>query len=89
MAGDGCSVLLLTGAASCIMLIVNGLVVQEVYGWVSMVGPPELRNPRVAQVVSFFLPVLLIFFEWWLLDWLVDLHHIRRRKLEEEEEQTP
>ena len=67
------------------MLIVNGLIVREVYGFVAQIGPAFLRHARVVQVVSFFLPVLLIFVEWWLVDWWTDRWHRRRRARESQD----
>ncbi|HPM82377.1 MAG TPA: hypothetical protein PLF81_16830 [Candidatus Anammoximicrobium sp.] len=69
---DGCGFVLLTFLFSCFFLILNSALISK------LVPPPEaapwlLARPGVNQAVLFVGPVILIFLEWWLADFVVGL----------------
>lgn len=69
---DGCGFVSLTFLFSCSFLILNSALISK------FVPPPEaapwlLARPGVNQAVLFVGPVILIFVEWWLADFVVGL----------------
>lgn len=68
----GCGFLLWTCLATCVLLLVNAGIVGSLYSFLAPIGPRILRHPRALQFLLFAGPVLLLFFEWWLVDFLVD-----------------
>ncbi|MCH5378164.1 MAG: hypothetical protein JJ992_29765 [Planctomycetes bacterium] len=69
---DGCGFLTLTCLFTCFFLILNSAVVSRFYPQFSALWPSLLRQPRVVQMMMFVAPVVLIFFEWWLVDLAAD-----------------
>jgi hypothetical protein len=76
---DGCGHFLVTGIVSAFFLVINGVLVASLYMWLSPLGPPILRHPRAASVIAIVGPLLLVLFEWWLIDWMVDVLSPRER----------
>lgn len=70
--GDGCGFLLVTCLVTCCFLAINSTLVQILFGWLSPLGPEFFRRPRMAQLIMFTAPVLLVVVEWWLADRIVD-----------------
>ena len=68
---DGCFFSLMTLLISGAFLIVNGVVVGLAFGGLAA-AIPLLQTQRVGQTVQFLLPVLMLFLEWKLLDFLSD-----------------
>ena len=81
----GCGFLLLTCIITCLLLLLNGILVTTLYNWFSPLGPDWLEREKVRQFALFVAPVLLILAEWWLVDFLVDriagLARRRRRSI--------
>jgi hypothetical protein len=70
---DGCGFVVLTCLFSCFFLILNSVLLRELYPRFAQAGPALLQHPRVIQAVMFIGPVALMFLEWWLVDLVVDL----------------
>ena len=68
----GCGFLVLTCLFSSLFLIVNGELVRAVYAWLSPVAPALLRSAKMQQGILFVGTVLLLFVEWWLVDFLTE-----------------
>jgi hypothetical protein len=68
----GCGFTLLTALAACLLLVLNGLIVGNVYGSTAEVLPALLREPRWAQTIVFVGPVLLMVVQFWAYDVAVD-----------------
>ena len=67
---QGCGFLLLTAAFSCLFLIINAILVAALFRrFVVGFASPEFQ--RAAQLGMFALTVLMVFIEWWLVDWIV------------------
>ena len=62
--GNGCVYILIQGFLICLLLIINGFVVRST---VNLDWGEELRVPQAIQLV---LPVLMIFVELWLFDFV-------------------
>lgn len=73
MRSDGCGHFLATGIVSAFFLVINGVLVASLYTWLAPMGPAVLSHPRAAGVIAIVGPLLLVFVEWWLIDWLVDI----------------
>jgi hypothetical protein len=68
----GCGFLLLSVLVSCVLLILNGLIVSNVF-YASFSGLPDfLRDRRASQAIVFLGPVLLLAVQWWAYDVAVD-----------------
>lgn len=66
---DGCGFALGTSVFTCVLLILNGVLVTAIYQWAFPTGAPHsLQRLKFAQVVMFVGPVLLLFLEWTLFD---------------------
>jgi hypothetical protein len=70
---DGCGYVVLTCVFSCLFLVLNSALLTRMYPVLAEYGPSFLENPRVIQAIMFIGPVILIFFEWWFVDLVVDL----------------
>ena len=62
--GNGCVYLLMQGFLICLLLIINGFIVRST---VNLDWGEELRIPQAIQLV---LPVMMIFVELWLFDFV-------------------
>jgi hypothetical protein len=76
---DGCGFLVLTCLFTCFFLVLNSGLVSRFYWQLADAGPEFLRNPRVAQMLMFLGPVMLLFLEWWIVDFIVESLTPRRR----------
>ena len=76
---DGCGFLILTCLFTCFFLVLNSGLVSRFYPEIAAAGPALLRHPRVAQMLMFLSPVVLLFVEWWLVDFVVETVTPRRR----------
>lgn len=70
---EGCGYLLATCIVTCFLLMLNSAIVSNFYPALAAAGPSFMRHPRVAQMFMYLGPVVLIFFEWWIVDVVVDL----------------
>ncbi len=78
--GSGCGFVIVTCLVACGFLLINGVMVMSFYRWYSSFGPDFLKEDAVAQGILFIGPILLMFFEWWLVDFIVDLIMPNRHK---------
>ena len=78
-ARDGCGFLLLTCLFTCFLLVLNCIAVARFQPLLIGDGPGWLREPRVPQTTMFLTPGVLLFFEWWLVDLIVELLTPRRK----------
>ena len=69
----GCGFLIATSIATCIFLVLNGMLVTRFYGWWSPFAPEQFKRPNVAQALGLTLPVVMLFFEWWAFDFITGL----------------
>lgn len=69
---SGCLLMLLACAAACLMFVANGIVFSAIYTQLAPRGPEWLRHAKVAQVLMFVTPLLMLIAEWWVLDQLRD-----------------
>lgn len=77
---DGCGFALMTSVFTCVLLILNGILVTGIYQAIFPDGPPSsLQRVKFAQVFLFIGPVLLLFFEWTLFDFGVRRILLARR----------
>jgi hypothetical protein len=68
----GCGFVLLSVVVSCVLLVLNGLIVTNVF-YSSASGLPDfLRDRRASQAIVFLGPVLLLAVQWWAYDVTVD-----------------
>lgn len=66
---DGCGFAIATSVFTCLLLILNGILVTAIYQWSFPDGPPQsLQKVKVVQLFLFVGPVLLLFIEWTLFD---------------------
>jgi hypothetical protein len=68
----GCGFLLLTVLVSCFLLVLNGLIVTNVYAVSAESLPDVLRDRRWSQAIVFLGPVVLLVVQWWAYDVTVD-----------------
>ena len=77
----GCGLLLLSMLVSCVLLVLNGLIITNVYVASVASLPEPLRDRRLSQAIVFLGPVVLLVVQWWAYDVTVDwLLPTRRRK---------
>ena len=69
---SGCGYYLVLTAVGCILLLVNGFLVQTGLSAYQEYGPRELTEPKAQQAIQVVVPVALIFMEYWLYDWSLD-----------------
>ena len=70
--GGGCGFLVAACIVTCCFLAINSTLVQVLFAWLAPLGPEFFTKPRVAQLIMFTAPVVLVVFEWWLADVIVD-----------------
>ncbi|MEX2174363.1 MAG: hypothetical protein WD872_08375 [Pirellulaceae bacterium] len=68
----GCGVLLLAVLFSSVLLVLNGLIVTNLFTASAASLPPVLREPRWAQAILFLGPVFLLVVQWWAYDVAID-----------------
>lgn len=71
VSSTGCGFLGATCVVSCVFLFLNVAIVSTLYPVLAGWGPELLKNERVAQAILYAAPILLVFCEWWLVDWVV------------------
>ncbi|WP_164102995.1 hypothetical protein [Candidatus Laterigemmans baculatus] len=69
--GLGCLFVIASTALTCLLLFINGGLVQAAYAMLAPTGPDFLSEPRVTQFVMFVGPVLLVVVEWVMIDYLL------------------
>ncbi|HAN96466.1 MAG TPA: hypothetical protein DCQ98_03075 [Planctomycetaceae bacterium] len=69
---SGCGYVLAVLIAACVLLLVNGVLVQAALVAYRPVAPAELNDQRAQQAIRFLLPVAMLFMEYWLYDWMID-----------------
>lgn len=77
--GAGCGFLLRACLVTCLFLVINSVLVSSLYAWYKPSGPPIMKKNEFAQTIMFAVPVLLVFVEWWLVDFLYDRLSLRRQ----------
>jgi hypothetical protein len=80
--------LALTCFVTCFFLVLNSAVVSIFYPPLAAAGPGLLRHPRVAQMIMYLAPVVLIFIEWWIVDLAVELVTPARHGVDDQETST-
>jgi len=85
---DGCGFLILTCLFTCLFLVLNSALVSRFYWEVAAAGPAFLSDPRIAQMLMFLGPVVLLFIEWWIVDFVVETVSPRRRSRDQDTIQT-
>ena len=73
---DGCFTVIWICLITSIFLVFNGALVGGFYIWMS---PEEPESRRLVQAILYLAPVLLIFPEWAIIDWVLDRLRPRRR----------
>ncbi|MDX1948855.1 MAG: hypothetical protein SFU86_25935 [Pirellulaceae bacterium] len=68
----GCGYVLMTILVTCVLLVLNGLIVTNVYQAAARGLPEMLRDRRSAQAIVFLGPVFLLAIQWWAWDVAVD-----------------
>ena len=68
----GCGYLLLTVVITCVLLVLNGLIVSNVFYGMIAAFPEFAEFRRAAQAVVFLGPVILLVIQWWAFDVAVD-----------------
>jgi hypothetical protein len=77
----GCGFVLLSVLVSCVLLVLNGLIVTNVFYASAGSLPDFLRDRRASQGIVFLGPVLLLVVQWWAYDVAIDwLWPTRTRK---------
>ena len=64
----GCLTMGMLLAIAALMYVVNGVIVGMVYAQISPNGPTWLQQPKVAQILMFTTPILLLAAQWWVFD---------------------
>jgi hypothetical protein len=77
--GDGCGFYIATIIFTSLMLILNGVVAMAVYKGVYPEPPGSVQQIKVIQMFLFVGPVLLLFVEWTLFDFVLKRIWLRRR----------
>ena len=75
---DGCGFLVLTSLITGLFLVLNSALVWRFYPNLAAAGPAFLQHNRIAQMALFLGPVILIFAEWWIVDFVVETLSPRR-----------
>ena len=85
---SGWGFLLLVCLFSCLLLLINGAIVAGCSPWLSAfamtVGnstPRWLNGHKIMQVLIFALPIVMLFVEWAIVDFVVD--HLPRNDSQE------
>jgi hypothetical protein len=73
---------LFTLAVMCVLLLANSLVTAAIFRLLGELGWTPLQQPQRAQAFLLFTPLLVMIFEWWVIDWIVDLLVTRREERE-------
>jgi hypothetical protein len=77
---DGCGFALGTIVFTCLLLVLNGILIQAIYHGLYPGGPPSsLQKLKAVQLFLFIGPVLLLFVEWTLFDFGVRRMLLARR----------
>lgn len=69
--GLGCLFVIASTLLTCLLLFINGGLVQAAYAVLAPTGPALMGNPRVSQFVLFTVPVLLVVVEWVMIDFVI------------------
>ena len=68
--GLGCLFAIASTLLTCLLLFINGGLVQAAYAMLTPSGPAILRDAKVSQFVLFVGPVLLVVIEWVMIDFV-------------------
>src|SRR5689334_17792170 len=68
----GCGFLCVSAVLTCVLLVINGLIVMNLVNAILPTLPEEMRQDRVAQAVVFLGPLALLVIEWWACDVAID-----------------
>lgn len=64
-----------------LLFVVNGVIIGMIYAQVSRSGPLWLKQAKVAQILMFVGPVVLLVIQWWVFDLVSDqVGRLVRRK---------
>jgi len=64
----GCGYVLMSMFITCLLLIINGLIVTAIFFTLTAPLPPGSIHPRLGQGIVFLGPILLLLVEWWAFD---------------------
>ncbi len=62
---SGCGLLVVASAVTCLLWLMNRLVVASLYG---VIVPDDFEYARLRVILQFLLLIGLLFPEWWLID---------------------
>ena len=88
----GCGFLIVTCLVTCILLVVNSalmIVIIRAHGVPN--GPSWLKQEEVLQAILFAGPLVLVFVEWAIFDWLIELSSPASQRIDnvtKEEDET-
>ena len=66
---SGCGILIGMCLLTCVFLVINRVIVAKLY---TVLVPPSLDEVKLQTFLLVVGPVVLIFVEWWLIDFLVE-----------------
>lgn len=64
----GCGYVLMSMFITCLLLVINGLIVTSIFFALTAPMPPGSVHPRLGQGIVFLGPILLLIVEWWAFD---------------------
>ena len=65
---DGFRFVLGTCAVTCVLLVLNGVLVASIYFHTSGTDSVLARYPKLTQAVVFMAPIVLVIIQWWIID---------------------
>ena len=80
MRRGGCGFLLVTSVMACGLFILNAALVAYLYPVLQQMAPTLMEHAKFKQAVLIFLPLLLLAFQWWTIDLLIERLALRRQK---------
>lgn len=66
----GCVLAMLSAAATCTMLVINGVIVMAFLRSLARSGADWARDPRLMQFLLLLVPVVMVVLQWMVLDYL-------------------
>ncbi len=69
---SGCLHLAAVVLVACVLLVVNGVLVHAAMIAYQPWAPREMNEVRVQQAIKFVVPIVMVFMQYCLFDWLVD-----------------
>ena len=69
---DGCGYMLITCIFTCFFLVINCVLLAGAHPLLTAAGPSWMREARINQLILFLGPVLMLYAEWRLADFIID-----------------